>query len=90
MIRCDLLRGKFAEKGYSQSQIAKMLGITPKAFYDKMKRGVFRSDEMQKMVDFVEIQNPVEIFFAPEPTRNVSFENCEQGEANERNQNLHQ
>ena len=74
MIRCDLLRGKFAEKGYSQVQIAKMLGITPKAFYDMMKRGVFKSDEMQKMVDFVGIQNPIEIFFAKEHTRDVSYE----------------
>lgn len=45
-----------------------MLGITPKAFYDKMKRGVFRSDEMQQMVDFVGIENPIEIFFAKEVT----------------------
>lgn len=72
MIRVDLLRGKFAEKGYSQSQIAKMLGITPKAFYDKMKRGVFRSDEMQQMVDFVGIENPIEIFFAKEVTESVT------------------
>lgn len=72
MIRVDLLRGKFAEKGYSQSQIAKMLGITPKAFYDKMKRGVFRSDEMQQMVDFVGIENPIEIFFAKEVTKTVT------------------
>jgi predicted transcriptional regulator len=80
VIRCDLLRGKFAEKGYSQSQIAKMLGITPKTFYDKMKRGVFRSDEMQKMVDFVGIQNPIEIFFAQEHTRDVSSENEQENE----------
>lgn len=66
MIRTDLLRGKFAEKRMSQMQIARMLGITPKAFYDKMKRGVFRSDEMQKMIDYVGIENPVDIFFAPE------------------------
>lgn len=72
MIRVDLLRGKFAEKGYSQSQIAKMLGITPKAFYDKMKRGVFLSDEMQQMVDFVGIENPIEIFFAKEVTDTVT------------------
>jgi predicted transcriptional regulator len=72
VIRVDLLRGKFAEKGYSQSQIAKMLGITPKAFYDKMKRGVFRSDEMQQMVDFVGIENPIEIFFAKEVTKTVT------------------
>lgn len=66
MIRTNLLRGKFAEKGLSQLSVAKMLGITPKAFYDKMKRGVFRSDEIQKMIDFIGIENPLEIFFAKE------------------------
>lgn len=66
MIRTDLLRGKFAEKRLSQLAVAKALGITPQAFYRKMKRGVFRSDEMQKMIDLVGIENPLEIFFAKE------------------------
>lgn len=70
MIRCDLLRGKFAEKGMSQMRVARELGISPKAFYHKMKCGVFRSDEMQKIVDLVGIENPAEIFFAKDVTRN--------------------
>lgn len=76
MIRTDLLRGKFAEKSLSQMQIARMLGITPKAFYEKMKRGVFRSDEMQKMIDFVGIENPAEIFFAKEVENKDTTSNC--------------
>lgn len=66
MIRCDLLRGKIAEKGYSQSRLAKELGISPKTFLSKMKRGVFNSDEMIKMVDLLDIEKPAEIFFAKE------------------------
>lgn len=66
MIRTDLLRGKIAEKGYSQLNMAKMLGITGKAFYNKMKKGIFKSDEIQKMIDILEIDNPVAIFFANE------------------------
>lgn len=64
MIRTDLLRGKLAEKGIAQSGMAKMLGITPKTFYDKMKRGVFNSDEMETMISVLRIEKPVEIFFA--------------------------
>lgn len=66
MIRTDLLRGKIAERGLSQFAVAKALGITPQAFYGKMKRGVFRSDEMQLMIDLLDIENPCEIFFAKE------------------------
>ena len=38
--------------------------MSPKGFYDKMKRGVFDSDEMEQMIDILGIENPVEIFFA--------------------------
>ena len=34
MIRTDKLRGVIAEKGYSQSDVAKIIGITPKTFYE--------------------------------------------------------
>lgn len=64
MIATDKLRGVMAERGFSQRQVAKHLGITEKTFYNKMKRGVFDSTEMSAMVELLRIQNPVEIFFA--------------------------
>ena len=64
MIRTDLLRGKMAEKGYSQTRMAKELGISGKAFYNKMKKGVFGSDEIEKMVEYLDIEEPIPIFFA--------------------------
>ena len=45
-----------------------MVGFTPKTFYEKMKIGVFGSDEIQKMIDGLHIENPIDIFFAPEVT----------------------
>ena len=51
MIRTDLLRGIIAQNGYSQTDIAGKIGITPKTFYEKMKIGVFGSDEIQIMID---------------------------------------
>lgn len=68
MVRTDKLRGVIAEKGYSQAEVAGMIGITPKTFYEKMKIGVFGSDEIQKMIDGLSIENPMEIFFAKEVT----------------------
>lgn len=66
MINVAELRGEIAKKGYSQAQIAEKIGITPKTFYTKMKNGVFGSDEIQAMVDILEIEDPVKIFFARE------------------------
>ncbi len=66
MIRTDKLRGVIAEKGYSQTDIAKTIGITPKTFYEKMKIGIFGSDEIQIMIEKLDIENPMEIFFAEE------------------------
>lgn len=64
MIRTDKLRGIIAENGYSQMDVAKKIGITPKTFYEKMKNGVFGSDEIQVMIDMLHIEDPVSIFFA--------------------------
>lgn len=63
MVNSNKLKGVIAERGYSQAKVAEKLGITPKTFYDKMKRQVFDSDEMEIMIDLLEIQNPVDIFF---------------------------
>lgn len=68
MVRTDKLRGIIAERGKSQAEVANMIGITPKTFYEKMKNGVFGSDEIQKMIDLLGIENPIEIFFAQEVT----------------------
>lgn len=63
MIDTNALRGRIAEKGLSQSRVAKHIGITPETFYRKMSRGVFGSDEIEKMVSLLEIEDPVRIFF---------------------------
>lgn len=68
MIDTNKLRGVIAERGESQASVAKTLGITPKTFYEKMRSGVFGSDEIYLMIKKLKIDNPVEIFFADEVT----------------------
>lgn len=68
MIRTDKLRGVIAENGYSQADIAKIIGITPKTFYEKMKIGVFNSNEIQIMIENLNIKDPADIFFAKQVT----------------------
>lgn len=66
MIKTNELRGIIAKNGLSQTDVAKMIGVTPKTFYEKMKNGVFGSDEIQIMIDELHIDNPMPIFFAHE------------------------
>ena len=68
MIQTNKLRGIIAERGLSQSDVAKEIGITPKTFYEKMKIGVFGSDEIEIMISMLDIKDPVSIFFAKEVT----------------------
>lgn len=60
------LKGIIAERGFSQCEVAKMIGISPRAFYDKMKRGVFGTDEATAMVQLLDIPNPADIFLKSE------------------------
>lgn len=66
MIRTDKLTGIIAERGKTKADVAEAIGITPKTFYDKMKKGVFGSDEIQCMIDYLDISEPMDIFFATE------------------------
>lgn len=66
MIKTDELRGIIAKNGFSQTYVASKIGVTPKTFYEKMKIGVFGSDEIQIMIDELHIDDPVSIFFAKE------------------------
>ena len=56
------LRGIISERGYSQREVANAIGISEKTFYSKMKNGSFGTDEAEKMIEFLHIDNPVEIF----------------------------
>ena len=62
MIDTQKLKGIIAEKNTSQRQVAFALGMTEKTFYEKMKIGIFCSDEIDKMIELLEIKNPVPIF----------------------------
>ena len=64
MILTNELKGLIVARGYTQETMAKVIGITPKTFYTKMKKGVFGSDEIEKMIEILSITDPTPIFFA--------------------------
>jgi len=63
MVDTNKLRGCIVANGKTQKEVARAIGITPKTFYLKMKKKVFGSDEIQKMIDILEIDDPMSIFF---------------------------
>lgn len=64
MINTNKLKGVIIEQGKTQEEVAKSIGITPKTFYLKMKKGIFGSDEIEKMISLLNIEDPISIFFA--------------------------
>ena len=64
MVATDKLRGIISERGLSQREVSKRLGIAEKTFYSKMKKGVFGTDEAENLVRLLEIKDPASIFFA--------------------------
>lgn len=68
MIDTNALKGIIVAQGLTQAQVARSIGMHPKTFGLKMKRGVFGSDEMEAMIELLSIQDPVHIFFAEKVT----------------------
>ena len=70
MVDTQTLAGIIVSKGKTQKDVAHHLGMAPKTFYSKMKKGVFGSDEMEGMIDFLEMEMSVAIpvFFAKNVT----------------------
>ena len=74
MIDTNALRGVMAERGFSQSTVARKIGMTPKTFYVKMGRKVFDSDEIEAMIRLLDIplERSMSIFFAHDVTYDVT------------------
>ena len=66
MIDVNALKGIIVTKGLTQEDVANAINVKPDTFYRKMRRGVFKSDEIEKMIDYLGIADPVAIFFAKE------------------------
>lgn len=63
MILVNELKGKMKAKQYTQERLAKELGISKKTLSNKFNKGIFGSDEIEKMIKILNIDNPIYIFF---------------------------
>lgn len=57
------LKAEMVKSGYTQEKLAKELGITTRTLSNRLKNGVFGTDEIEKMVKILKIKNPIPIFF---------------------------
>ncbi|EEB35712.1 hypothetical protein ANHYDRO_01378 [Anaerococcus hydrogenalis DSM 7454] len=69
LINVKKLKAIFVEKGKTQKDIARMLNISDNTMTNKLKKGILNSNEIYKLIDYLDIDNPVEIFFAEEVTQ---------------------
>lgn len=65
-MKVNKLRGIIAERGMTQEKVAKAIGISSKTFYLKMKKGVFGTDEVERMIKLLAINNAEDIFLRSE------------------------
>lgn len=64
MVDANKLRGKIAERGMTQGQVAGEIGVTEATFCRKLKSGRFGLDEAEKLIQVLHIEDPVAVFFA--------------------------
>lgn len=63
-LNANLLRGKMAEHGITQSELAKSIGISENSLSRKLLgKREFRLSEVADICSFLSIQDPIPIFF---------------------------
>lgn len=68
MVDTAKLKAAWVAKGKTQDDVAKIIGVSSKTMSLRMKKGVFGSDEMERMINALDIKKPAEIFFASKVT----------------------
>lgn len=74
MLNVPEFRAAMVRKGYTQKALAKILGISEKTFYDRIKNKRFGSDEIETLIKVLEISDPMPIFFSGIVTSKVTKE----------------
>ncbi len=64
MVDINSLKAAIVKKGLTQEKVAKMMNISPRTFSSRMTKGVFGSDEIELLMNILDIDDPVSIFFA--------------------------
>jgi len=58
------LKAEIVKCGYTQAEVAKLIGISETTMSRRMKNKDFGIEEAEKLILLLKIQNPQDIFFA--------------------------
>ena len=75
MIDKNALKGAIVAKGMTQGDLASKMGLSKAGFSARMRQGVFKSTELEAMIDILEMTNATEVFFA----KNVAHQGTKEG-----------
>lgn len=68
MLDRDALRASWTRHGATQHDAAVLLNISDRTMSQRMKDGIFGSDEIEKLIMAYHISDPMSVFFAPKVT----------------------
>lgn len=60
----QLLRSYIVRAGFTNAEVAKQIGISESTMVKRMRTGNFGLVEIKKMIDFLNIENPDEVFLS--------------------------
>ena len=66
MVDTNKLKSIIVLNNMTQKSVARDIGVAPKTFYLKMKARKFGSDEIEKMIRLLHIDDPMGVFFVPD------------------------
>lgn len=68
MLNVKELKAEIVRNGYTQKEVAKMIGVSEKTFISRLKRGVFGTDEAKILIEKLNIVDVGRVFFADSVT----------------------
>ena len=64
MVAANLLRAELAKNSMTQADLAREIGLSPQTLSKKLKKGVLGSDEIERILNVLPIEDPMSVFFA--------------------------
>lgn len=64
MLNVNELKAAMVRKGLTQKEVADKMNISSRTFTSRLNKGVFGSDEIEQLMNILDINDPVSIFFA--------------------------
>jgi len=68
----QLFKSELVKNGYTYKAMAEKLGISERTFSTRVKKGDFGSEEIDKMIPLLHLEDPMPVFFAQLVTLKVT------------------